>query len=57
MCTQKVQFIEVKTFLGALSKHFVGIELDWPLTLDYVTQIRVKSAGVTAIWIGDRYMR
>ena len=43
---------EVKTSLGALSKNVVGIELDWRVTL-----VRVKSARVTAIWIGDRYMR
>ena len=43
---------EVKTSLGMLSKIVVGIELDWPAML-----IQVKSARVTAIWIGDRYMR
>ena len=43
---------EVKTSLGALSKNFLGIELDW-----HVTLVRVKSARVTAIWIGNRYMR
>ena len=43
---------EVKTSLGALNKTFVGIELDWPVTL-----VRVKSARVTAIRIGERYMR
>ena len=48
---------EVKTSLGALSKDFVGIELDWPVTLGSVTLIRVRSARFTAIWIGDRYMR
>jgi hypothetical protein len=42
----------MKTSLGALSKNFVGIELDSSVTL-----VRVKSARVTAIWIGDRYMR
>jgi hypothetical protein len=31
-----------------LSKNFVGIELNWP-----VLHVRVKSAQVTAIWIGD----
>ena len=36
--------IEVKTSLGALSKNFV-------------TLVRAKSARITAIWIGDRYMR
>ena len=49
--------IEVKTSLGALSKHFVGIELDWRVTLGSVTHFRVKSLRVTAIWIRDRYMR
>ena len=43
---------EMKTYLGALSKHFLGIELDWGVKL-----VRVKSARVTAIWICDRYMR
>ena len=52
-----VVIIDVKTSLGALSKHFVDIELDWPVTFEYVTLVRVKSARVTAIWIGDRYMR
>ena len=42
----------MKTSLGTLSKNVVGIELDWRVTL-----VRVKSARVTAIWIGDRYMR
>ena len=45
-------FFEVKTFLDV-----VGIELDWPVTLGSVTLVRVKSARVTAIWIGDRHMR
>ena len=49
--------IEVKTSLDALSKHFVGIELDSRVTLGSVTLVRLKSARVTAIWIGDRYMR
>jgi hypothetical protein len=40
---------EVKTSLGALIKHFEGIELDWPVTLGSVTLVRVKSARVTAI--------
>ena len=48
---------KVKTSLGALSKNFVGIELDWGVTLGSVTLVRVKSALITAIWIGDRYMR
>ena len=47
-----IYIFEVKTSLGSLSKTFVGIELDWPVTL-----VRVKSARVTALWIGDRYMR
>ena len=50
-------FIEVRTSLGALSKHFVGIELDCPVTFGSVMIIRVKSSGVTAMCIGDRYMR
>ena len=50
-------FFEVKTSLGALSKTFVGIELDWGVTLGSVTLVRVKSTRATAIWIGDRYMR
>ena len=49
--------IEVNIYLGAQSKNFVGIELDWSVTLGSVTLVRVKSARVTAIWIGDRYMR
>ena len=40
--------IEAKTSLGALSKNFVGIELDWPVTLGSVTLVRVKSGRVTA---------
>ena len=48
---------EVKTSLGALSKNFVGFELDWRVTLGSVTLVRVKSARVTTIWISDRYMR
>ena len=48
---------KVKTSLGALSKTFVGIELHWSITLGSVTLIQVKSAWVTAIWIGDCYMR
>ena len=44
--------IEVNTSLGAPDKNGMGIELDWRVTL-----VRVKSARVTAIWIGDRYMR
>ena len=34
----------MKTSLGALSKNFVGIELDWPVTLGSVTLVRVKSS-------------
>ena len=49
--------IEMKTSLGALSKTFMGIELDWRVALGSVTLVRAKSAWVTAIWIGDRYMR
>ena len=45
---------EVKTSLGALCKNIVGIELDCRVTLGLVTLVRVKSARVTAIWIGDR---
>ena len=41
--------IEVKTFLGALSKTFVGIELDRGVMLGSIMLIRVKSARVTAI--------
>ena len=48
---------EVKTSLGALSKHLVGIELGWRVTLGSATLVRVKSARVTATWIGDRYIR
>ena len=51
-----LEFFEVKTSLGAPSKHFVGIELDWRITLGTVTLVRVKSARVTAMWIGNRYM-
>ena len=42
--------------LGALSKYHVGIELDSCVALGSVTLARVKSGGVTAIWIGDRYV-
>ena len=48
---------EVKTSLGTMSKNIVGIELNWPVTLGSVMLVRIKSARVTAIWIGDRYMR
>ena len=37
----------MKTSLGAVSKNFVGIELDSRVTL-----VRVKSAWVAALWIG-----
>ena len=47
---------EVKTSLGALSKNVVGTELHWRVSLRSVTLLWVKSAQVTAIWIGDRYM-
>ena len=47
----------VKTSLGALSKNFVGVELDWRITLGTVTLVRVKSARITAIRIGDRYIK
>ena len=49
--------IEVKIALGALSKNVVGIELDSHVKLGSVTLFRVMSAVVTAIWIGDRYIR
>jgi hypothetical protein len=49
--------MEVKTFLGELNKYFVGIELDWDVTLGFVTLVRVKSVRVTAICVGYRYMR
>ena len=49
------QDFEVKTSLGTLSEHFVCI--DRRVTLGSVTIVRVKSARVTAIWIGDSYMR
>ena len=48
---------EVKISLGSLSKTFVRIELDWRVTLGTITLVPVKSARVTAIWIGGRYMR
>ena len=38
--------------LGGLSKNVLGIELDWRVNI-----VLVKSARVTAIWIGGRYMR
>ena len=49
--------IGVKNSLGALRKKSVGIELDWSVTLGTGTLVRVKSARVTTIWIGDRYIR
>ena len=52
-----VTFSEVKTILGALSQNLVGIEIDRPVTLESVTLVRVKSTRVTAIWIGNLYMR
>ena len=55
--TKKNTIFEAKTSLGALSKHFMRIELDLPVTLGSVTLVRVKSARVTAIWIGDRCMK
>ena len=54
---QIYKIFEVKTSLGTLSKNVVAIELDWTVTLSYVTLVRVKSARVTAIWIGNDYMR
>ena len=33
------------------------IELDARVMLGSATLVRVKSARVTAVWIGDRYMR
>ena len=47
----------MKNSLSALSKHFVGSKLDSRVTLGSVMHVRVKSVRVTAIWIGDRYMR
>ena len=44
--TSNLEIFEVKTSLGALSKNFVSIELDWR-----VSHVRVKPARVTAIWI------
>ena len=41
--------IEVKTSLGVLKKHFVGIELDCSVTLGSVTLVRVKSARVNVM--------
>ena len=55
--THFIFLFEVKTSLGMLSKYFVSIELNWITTLGSVTLVRVKSARVTAIWIGDRYMK
>ena len=43
----------MKTSLDVLSKHFVGIELDWRLTLGFVTLVWVKSARVTAVSTSD----
>ena len=40
-------------FFRSAEKNFVGIKLHWPLTLGPVILVRVKSARVTAIWIGD----
>ena len=48
---------EKKTSLGVPCKNCVGTELDWHVTLGSVTLVRVKSARVTAIWIGDLYLR
>ena len=48
---------EVNISLGVQSKNFVGIQLEWRVTLGNVTLVRLKSLRVTAIWIGDRYMR
>ena len=56
-CFLETVIFEAKTSIGALSKNFVGIGLDWRVTLGSVMLIRIKSARVTAIWIGDRYMR
>ena len=41
-----------ENFFRHAEKKIAGIELHWGVTL-----VRVKSARVTAIWIGDRYMR
>ena len=55
--TIRENIFEVKTSLGALGKNVVGIELNSLVTLGSVTLVQVKSARVTAIWIGDPYMR
>ena len=39
----------MKTSLSELSKHFVGIQLDWLVTFGSVTLVRVKSVRVTAM--------
>ena len=52
----KPRFFLVKTSLGALRKNVVGIKLDSRVTLGSVTVVRVKSARITAIWIGDYYI-
>ena len=40
------RFFKVKTSLGALKEKFVGIELDWRVTLGIVMLFRVKPAWV-----------
>ena len=44
----RIYNIEVITALGALSKNFIGIGLDWPVTLGSVTLVRVNSARGTS---------
>jgi hypothetical protein len=51
------QTFEVKNSLDELGKHVVGNKLDSHVTLGSAMLVRVKSARVTAIWIGNRYMR
>ena len=53
----RMTFFLVKTSLGALSTNFGGIELDRHIMLGSVMLVWVKSARITAIWIGDHYMR
>ena len=50
-----ISIVEVKTSLGALSKHFVGIELDWPRN-DRVCNARSDKVGSSHCYLDRRLL-